>query len=56
MLTLGGRAVTAALQARGLTMNRHFTTDYWVLNRASWAILSGSQILLQNVYGGFSVV
>jgi hypothetical protein len=46
ILTPGPRTVTAALRVMGLAMERHFTNDHRVLNRATWSALRGSQILL----------
>ena len=46
ILTPGPRTVTAALRVMGLAMERHFTNDQRVLNRATWSALRGSQILL----------
>lgn len=46
MLTPGTRTVTAALRVMGFAMERHFTNDHRVLNRATWSALRGSQILL----------
>jgi hypothetical protein len=46
MLTPGPRTVTAALRVMGLAMERQFTNDHRVLNRATWSALRGSQILL----------
>ncbi len=45
MLTSGPRTVTAALRVMGLAMERRFTNDHRVLNRATWSALQGSQIL-----------
>jgi hypothetical protein len=45
-LTPGPRTVTAALRVMGLGMERHFTHDHRVLNRASWSARQGSRILL----------
>src|SRR5438034_733096 len=46
MLTPGPRTVTGALQVMGLALERHFTNDHWVLNRATWSARHGSRILL----------
>ena len=46
MLTPGPRTVTAALRAMGLAMERHFTNDHRVLNRATWSARQGSRMLL----------
>jgi hypothetical protein len=45
VLTPGPRTVTAALRAMGLAMERHFTNDHRVLNRATWSARQGSRIL-----------
>jgi hypothetical protein len=45
ILTPGPRTVTAALRAMGLAMERHFTNDHRVLNRATWSARQGSRIL-----------
>ncbi len=46
ILTPGPRTVTAALRVMGLAMERHFTNDHRVLNRATWSARQGSRILL----------
>jgi hypothetical protein len=46
ILTPGARTVTAALRAPGLAMERRFTNDPRVLNRATWSARQGSRILL----------
>ena len=46
MLTPGPRTVTAALRVMGLGMERHFTNDHRVLNRAIWSARQGSRMLL----------
>jgi hypothetical protein len=46
ILAPGPRTVTAALRVMGLAMERHFTNDHRVLNRATWSALQGSRILL----------
>ena len=40
------RTVTAALRVMGLAMERRFTNDHRVLNRATWSALQASRILL----------
>jgi hypothetical protein len=46
MLTPGPRTVTGALRVMGLAMERHFTNDHRVLNRAIWSARQGSRMLL----------
>jgi hypothetical protein len=46
ILTPGARTVTAALRATGLAMERRFTHDHRVLNRATWSARQGSRMLL----------
>jgi hypothetical protein len=46
IVTPGARPVTAALRARGLAAERHFTNYHRVLNRATWSARQGSRILL----------
>jgi DDE superfamily endonuclease len=46
MLAPGARMVTAALRVMGLAVERHFTNDHRVLNRATWSARHGSRILL----------
>src|ERR671914_441437 len=46
ILSPGPRTVTGALQVMGLTMERHFTNDHRVLNRATWSARHGSRIVL----------
>lgn len=38
--------MTAALRMMGLALERHFTNDHRVLNRATWSARQGSRILL----------
>ena len=45
ILTPGSRTVTGALRVIGLALERHFTIDYQVLNRATWWARQGSRIL-----------
>ena len=40
------RTVSAALRVMGLAMERHFTNDHRVLNRATWSTRHGSRMLL----------
>jgi len=53
LLTSGRRTVTSALRAVGLGRERHFTTYHRVLNRAMWAPLRLSRILLQLLITAF---
>jgi hypothetical protein len=46
MLAPGARTVTAAWRAIGLAMERHFTNDHRVLNRATWSARQGRRMLL----------
>jgi DDE superfamily endonuclease len=46
ILAPGPRTVTAAWRVMGLAMERHFTNDHRVLNRATWSALQGSRMLL----------
>jgi hypothetical protein len=46
MLTPGPRTVTGALRVMGLALERHFTNDHRVLNRATWLVRQGSRVLL----------
>ncbi len=46
MLAPGARTVTAALRVMGLALERRFTNDHRVLNRATWSARHGSRILL----------
>jgi DDE superfamily endonuclease len=46
ILAPGPRTVTAALRVMGLAMERPFTNDHRVLNRATWSALPGRRILL----------
>jgi DDE superfamily endonuclease len=46
ILTPGPRTVTGALRVMGLAMERHFTNDHRVLNRATWSARQGSRMLL----------
>jgi hypothetical protein len=46
ILAPGGRTVTAALRVMGLAVERHFTNDHRVLNRATWSARDGSRMLL----------
>jgi hypothetical protein len=46
MLTPRARPVTAALRVMGLTLDRRFTDDHRVLNRATWSARQGGRILL----------
>jgi hypothetical protein len=46
ILTPGARIVSAALRVMGLATERHFTNDHRVLNRATWAALQASRMLL----------
>jgi hypothetical protein len=46
ILTPGPRTVTAALRVMGLAMERRFTSNHRVLNRATWSARQGSRILL----------
>jgi hypothetical protein len=46
ILAPGPRTVTAALRVMGLALERRFTNDHRVLNRATWSARQGSQILL----------
>ncbi|MGH8071096.1 MAG: IS701 family transposase, partial [Candidatus Entotheonellia bacterium] len=41
------RTVTAALRVMGWAMERRFTNDHRVLNRATWSARQGSRILLE---------
>ena len=45
VLTPGSRTVTGALRGMGLALERHFTNDHRVLNRATWSARHGSRIL-----------
>src|SRR5919205_2437305 len=45
MLTPGARTVTAVLRAMALAVERHFTNDHRVLNRATWSARQGSRML-----------
>ena len=46
LLAPGARTVTAALRIVGLALERRFTNDHRVLNRATWSARQGSRILL----------
>ena len=46
ILAPGKRTVTSCLRVRGLAGEPHFTNDHRVLNRARWAGLPASQLLL----------
>jgi hypothetical protein len=46
ILTPRTRTVTGALRVMGLAMERHFTNDPRVLNRAIWSARQGSRMLL----------
>ena len=46
ILCIGKRTVTSALKVMGLKDDKHFTNFHHVLNRAKWAPLYGSKILL----------
>jgi len=45
LLAPGARTVTAALRIMGLALERRFTNDHRVLNRATWSARQGSRIL-----------
>jgi hypothetical protein len=44
LLTPGARTVTATLRVTGLAMERRFTHDHRVLNRATWSARQGSRM------------
>ena len=46
VLTPGSRTVTGALRVMGLALERQFTNDHRVLNRAAWSSLAASRLLL----------
>jgi hypothetical protein len=46
ILAPGARTVTASWRVMGLAMERRFTTDHRVVNRASWSALQASRMLL----------
>ncbi len=46
MLAPGPRTVTAAWRVMGLALERRFTNDHRVLNRATWSARQGRRILL----------
>src|SRR6266542_2283231 len=46
ILAPGTRTVTAALRVMGLAMERRFTNDHRVLNRATWSARQAGRILL----------
>ncbi len=53
ILTPGGRTVTSALRAMGLSHTRQYQNYHRVLNRAHWSSLQASQVLLRLLVKAF---
>jgi len=53
ILTPGGRTVTSALRAMGLSDTRQFQNYHRVLNRATWSSLQAGHVLLQLLVKAF---